>query len=39
MTVGVRGNEVVTTPLEEAINNKEYKLSSDMLELVQVLAI
>lgn len=39
MTVGVRGNEVVTTPLEEAINNKEYKLSPDMLELVQVLAI
>jgi 6-phosphofructokinase 1 len=39
ITVGVRGNEVVTTPLEEAINNKEYKLSPDMLELVQVLAI
>ncbi|MGJ1318441.1 6-phosphofructokinase [Sphingobacterium spiritivorum] len=39
MTVGLRGNEIVLTPLEEALNNKEFKLSNDMLEISQIMAI
>ncbi|MBP3944250.1 6-phosphofructokinase [Sphingobacteriaceae bacterium WQ 2009] len=37
--IGMRGNEICTTPLEEAINNKEYKLSEDMLEIAEVLSL
>jgi len=37
--IGMRGNEIKTTPLEEAINNKEFKLSADMLEIAEVLSI
>ncbi|EFK58580.1 6-phosphofructokinase [Sphingobacterium spiritivorum] len=39
MTVGLRGNEIILTPLEEALNNKEFKLSNDMLEISQIMAI
>ncbi len=37
--VGLRGNEIKTTPLEEALNKKAFKLSEDMLEMVEVLSI
>jgi len=39
VTIGIRGNEIITTPLEEAIYNKEFKLSEDMLEIAEVLSI
>lgn len=37
--VGLRGNEIVTTPLEVALRSKEFKLSEDMIEMTNVLAI
>ncbi len=39
MTVGLRGNEIKTTSLEEALHNKEFKLSKDMLEISHIMAI
>ncbi|SFC07805.1 6-phosphofructokinase 1 [Parapedobacter composti] len=37
--VGLWGNEIRTTPLEEALGNKAFKLSEDMLEMMDVLSI
>ncbi|MGE8425932.1 MAG: 6-phosphofructokinase, partial [Sphingobacterium siyangense] len=37
VTVGLRGNEIKTTPIEEAISNKEIKLSPDLLEMAEIL--
>ncbi|WP_353129344.1 6-phosphofructokinase [Parapedobacter pyrenivorans] len=37
--VGLRGNEIKTTPLEEVLNKKVFKLSEDMLEMMEVLSI
>ncbi|SEL08522.1 6-phosphofructokinase [Parapedobacter koreensis] len=37
--VGIRGNEVAATPLEEVLNKKVFKLSEDMLEMMEVLSI
>lgn len=37
--VGLRGNEIVTTSLEEALRSKEFKLADDMIEMTNVLAI
>jgi len=37
--VGLRGNDIVTTPLEEALRSKEFKLADDMIEMAHVLAI
>ena len=37
--VGLRGNEIKTTPLEEVLNKKAFKLNSDMLEMMEVLSI
>ncbi|MBK1441435.1 6-phosphofructokinase [Parapedobacter sp. ISTM3] len=37
--VGIRGNEIQTTPLEEVLNKKVFKLSEDMLEMMEVLSI
>lgn len=37
--VGLRGNRIEFTSLEEALNNKEFKLSDDMLAITEVLAI
>jgi len=37
--VGLCGNEIKTTPLEEVLNKKVYKLSEDMLEMMDVLSI
>ncbi len=37
--VGLRGNSVVLTPLEEALNFSHFKLEDDLLEMVNVLSI
>jgi 6-phosphofructokinase 1 len=37
--VGLGGNEIKTTPLEEVLNKKVFKLSEDMLEMMEVLSI
>ncbi|WP_134090575.1 6-phosphofructokinase [Olivibacter sp. XZL3] len=37
--VGLRGNDIVTTPLEVALRSKEFKLADDMIEMMNVLAI
>ena len=37
--VGLRGNSIVLTPLEEALNFSHFKLEDDLLEMVNVLSI
>lgn len=37
--VGLRGNDIVTTPLEVALRSKEFKLADDMIDMMNVLAI
>ena len=37
--VGLRGNTVVMTPLEEALNFTHFKLEDDLMEMVSVLSI
>jgi len=37
--VGLRGNEIKTTPLEEVLNKKAFKLNKDMLDMMEVLSI
>lgn len=37
--VGIRGSVIADVDLEESINNKEFKLADDMLEISRVLAI
>jgi 6-phosphofructokinase 1 len=37
--VGLRGNSIVLTPLEEALNFSHFKLEEDLLEMVNVLSI
>lgn len=37
--VGLRGNEIRTTDLQEALNNKEFKLADDMMAMTGVLSI
>jgi 6-phosphofructokinase 1 len=37
--VGLRGNSVVMTPLTEALNNTEFRLEVDLMEMVSVLSI
>ncbi len=37
--VGLRGNEIKLTSLEEALHGHNYKLESDLLEMTQVLSI
>ncbi len=37
--VGLRGNSVVMTPLEEALNVTHFKLEDDLMEMVSVLSI
>ena len=37
--VGIRGSAIAHVDLEESINNKEFKLADDMLEISRVLAI
>ncbi len=36
-TVGLRGTQITTTPLEEALNNKEFKLDEELLEIANVM--
>ena len=36
-TVGLRGNQMMTTPLEEALNNKEFKLDEELLEIANIM--
>ncbi|EHQ28613.1 6-phosphofructokinase [Mucilaginibacter paludis] len=37
--VGLRGNSIVLTELEEALTNHEFKLEDDLMEMVKVLSI
>ena len=37
--VGLLGNEIKSTPLEEVLNKKVFKLNEDMLEMMEVLSI
>ncbi len=37
--VGLRGNSIVMTPLTEALNNTEFRLEEDLMEMVSVLSI
>lgn len=37
--VGLRGNAIVLTELEEALTNHEFKLEDDLMEMVKVLSI
>ncbi|NGM90583.1 6-phosphofructokinase, partial [Parapusillimonas sp. SGNA-6] len=36
-TVGLRGTEIITTPLEEALSNKEFKLDEELLEIANIM--
>lgn len=36
-TVGLRGMEIITTPLEEALNSKEFKLDEELLEIANIM--
>ncbi|MFD1770300.1 6-phosphofructokinase [Sphingobacterium suaedae] len=38
-TIGIRGSEMVTTPLEEALSKKELKLNEDLVEIAKIMAI
>ncbi len=38
-TIGIRGSEIVTTPLEEALSKKEIKLNEDLVEIAKIMAI
>jgi 6-phosphofructokinase 1 len=37
--IGLRGNSIVLTPLEEALNSSHFKLEDDLMEMVSVLSI
>lgn len=37
--VGLKGNEIATTPLSDALNTHNYKLEGDLLEMTHVLSI
>lgn len=36
-TVGLRGTQIVTTPLEEALRNKEFKLDEELLAIANIM--
>ncbi len=36
-TVGLRGTAMITTPLEEALNTKEFKLDEELLEIANIM--
>jgi len=36
-TVGLRGTEIITTPLEEALHSKEFKLDEELLEIANIM--
>jgi len=38
-TIGIRGSEIVTTPLEEALSKKELKLNEDLVEIAKIMAL
>lgn len=38
-TIGIRGSEIVTTSLEEALSKKELKLNEDLVEIAKVMAL
>ncbi|GGH26661.1 6-phosphofructokinase [Sphingobacterium alkalisoli] len=37
-TVGIRGIDMITTPLEQALNNREFKLNEELLEIAKVMS-
>jgi 6-phosphofructokinase 1 len=37
VTVGIRGTQMVTTPLEEALRNKEFKLDEELLAIANIM--
>jgi len=39
VTVGIRGSEIVTTPLKEALSKKELKLNEDLVEIAKIMAL
>lgn len=36
-TVGLRGTAMITTPLEEALHNKEFKLDEELLQIANIM--
>ena len=36
-TIGIRGNQMIITPLEEALNNKEFKLDDELLDIANIM--
>ncbi|QBQ43020.1 6-phosphofructokinase [Sphingobacterium psychroaquaticum] len=38
VTIGIRGSNMVTTPLEEALSKKELKLNEDLVEIAKIMA-
>ena len=36
-TIGIRGNKMVTTSLDEALNNKEFKLDDELLAIANIM--
>jgi len=39
VTIGIRGNKIVATPLDEALNKSEFKLDDDLVKIAQIMAI
>ncbi|WP_445265628.1 6-phosphofructokinase [Sphingobacterium sp. MYb382] len=37
ITIGVRGSDMVTTPLEEALSKKELKLNEELVEIAKIM--
>jgi 6-phosphofructokinase 1 len=37
--VGLRGNHIELTSLEEALTNHEFKLEDDLIEMIKILSI
>ncbi len=37
VTIGIRGSDMVTTPLEEALSKKELKLNEDLVEIAKIM--
>ena len=38
-TVGLRGSDIITTPLAEALSKKELKLNEDLFEIAKIMAL
>lgn len=38
-TIGIRGSEIITTPLTEALSKKELKLNEDLVQIAKIMTI